>query len=398
MKKILVIFLKELKDSLRDRRTLMMMIVFPLLLMYGLMSVMVGLQSRQHKKAEEKILNVGLVTNGNAGEFKSTLLKRTDMKIIENPDLKNIEELLTKGTLDFAIEFESGFDKNVADKKTGSVNVYLKSSSEVRITKERITGLLKEYKENLLKSRLSSLNLDTSFVEPVKVTEIEKATMKEQIGEMIGGFLPYIFVIFCFVGAMYPAIDLAAGEKERATIETLLTSPASRLQIVIGKFLVVVLAGLTSAIVSILGIFLSIKGAAGIPQEAIGQILRLLETKSIIMVLSLLLPLCVFLAAALLSLSIYAKSFKEAQSIIAPMNIVVILPVAVGMVPGIKLTVATALIPILNVSLAAKDIISGTIKMELLGLTYLSLFVLAAISLVFCAYWFKREDVIFRGI
>ena len=104
----------------------------------------------------------------------------------------------------------------------------------------------------------------------------------------------------------------------------------------------------------------------------------------------------IFFAAILLTLSIYAKSFKEAQSIITPLNFMVIIPAFIGLMPGIKLNSVTALIPVLNVSLASKEILAGTISTGLLLETYLSLFVLAGISLYFCAQWFKREDIIFR--
>jgi sodium transport system permease protein len=93
----------------------------------------------------------------------------------------------------------------------------------------------------------------------------------------------------------------------------------------------------------------------------------------------------------------FAKSYKEAQSLISPLTIVVILPVAVGMIPGFTLTPITALIPVLNVSLATKEIIAGTIQPGLLALVYLSLIVLAGLSLWACARWFNREETIFRS-
>jgi sodium transport system permease protein len=210
--------------------------------------------------------------------------------------------------------------------------------------------------------------------------------------------VPYLFVIFCFMGSMYPAIDLAAGEKERGTMETLLTAPVSRFQILLGKFAVVVLTGLMSAIVSIVGILFSIKHIAGIPPEAMNAMLAILDAKTILLVLSLLLPLTIFFAAFLLSLSIFAKSYKEAQSLISPLTIVVILPVMIGLVPGIELDAVTALVPVLNVSLATKEIIAGTIKPALLWEVYASLFLLAGLSLYGCSKWFEREETIFRGV
>jgi sodium transport system permease protein len=170
------------------------------------------------------------------------------------------------------------------------------------------------------------------------------------------------------------------------------------MQIVIGKFLVVTLAGLISAAVSMLGLFIALKKSVNIPGDIMEALLRIIEPSSIAMMLSLLIPLTVFFAAVLLSISIYAKTFKEAQSIMTPMNFIVIIPAAIGMLPGLKLTTVTALIPVFNVSLATKRIIAGTIEPGLLILVFLSLFFLAAVSLVFCSRWFNKEEIIFRGI
>lgn len=398
MKRILTIFKKELKDTLRDRRTVMMMIVFPLVLIYIVMSLTFSLSRSQTRKAEEKVITVGLITAGNAEVFREKLAKSKNVVIKEDIAVAKISDLIQAKTLDFAVVFEDGFDRKVQEKGSGDVQIYYKASNENSIAKKRIDAVFNEYKEELLNARLAELKLDRAFVEPVKVNINDLSSAKEKIGESIGGLLPYFFILFCFLGAMYPAIDLAAGEKERATIETLLTSPASRLQIVAGKFLVVTLAGIFSALVAILALYMSLRGAKEIPPEMFDALFRIIEYRSIGLLLSLLVPLCVFFAALLLSVSIYARSFKEAQSMVTPLNVLVIVPVLIGLFPGIKLTAVTALIPVLNVSLATKEIISGTIQTGLLLEVYLSLFVLAAAGLYFCAQWFKREEVIFRGI
>jgi sodium transport system permease protein len=398
MKKILVIFKKEFIDTIRDRRTIILMIVLPLLVFPLIMGVVSKLAVSQTKKAKTKVLKVGLITYGNADRFRIIINERKDMIIDESVKEENIESLIQDTKKDFIIIFEEDFDNKTAQKESGVVRVHFKSSEENDIAKRRIREVLNKFKAELLDVRLKALRLEKSFVEPLKIKEVDIVTIKEQIGRYVGGFLPYIFIIFCFVGAMYPAIDLAAGEKERSTIETLLTSPANRFQIVVGKFMVVTLAGLISAGVSIIGLFIAVKQAFRIPPQILDALLRIIEPGSIALLLSLLVPLCVFFAAVLLSFSIYAKSFKEAQSIMTPMNFIVIIPAIIGMLPGFKLNATTALLPIINVSLATKDIISGTIKTGLLLEVYLSLFILAGISLFFCTRWFEREDVIFRGI
>jgi sodium transport system permease protein len=398
MKKIVVIFKKEFKDILRDRRTIMMMVVMPIFLIYVFINLSITLSRSQTQKAEEKSLKVALFKKENVETFRTFLEKQKNIIIRENLEVDKINDLIQEEKLDFAIVFEVDFDQKVKERKSGNVDIYFKASSENNIAKKRIINSLKEYKQELLTVRLNSLNLDHAFVEPFKINEKDLSTQKEKVGETLGGLLPYFFIIFCFLGAMYPAIDLGAGEKERATIETLLTSPASRMQIVLGKFFVITCTGIISALIAILALYLALQQAKGIPRGALQGILRIVELKSIGLLFSLLVPICVFFAAALLSISIFARSFKEAQSIMTPLNFLVFIPVFIGLFPGIKLNTTTALIPVLNVSLATKEIISGTIKTGLLVEVYVSLIVLAALSLVFCAQWFKREEVIFRGI
>jgi len=396
MKKIMTIFKKELIDSIRDRRTLITMVVVPLLLFPILIGISSKIMISQARKAREKTLRIGLMTYNNAREFRESLLGREDVAVIDHIDAELGQQLIKKDSLDAFILFEKDFDKRVGDMLTGRITLYFKATEEREIEKRRVLTLLNDFERELRSSRFDKLNLDLSIIETIDVDEQNLATPKERLAEVIGGFLPYLFIIFCFMGAMYPAIDLAAGEKERGTLETLLTSPVGRFQILLGKFGVVVLTGILSAAISMLGMYVGIRQVKEIPPELLNMILSILEFDSIILLISLLLPLTIFFAAILLSLSFFAKSFKEAQSIISPMMIVVIIPAFIGLMPGIRLTPTTALIPVLNVSLATKGIIADTIVPGMLIEVYLSLIVYAALSIVVCSKIFTREGTIFR--
>jgi len=398
MKKIFTIYLKELKDTLRDRRTIIMMLIVPLVFIPLLITVTSKISISQHKKATEKVLRISVISNGNAPEFIKLLKEQSDMKIRESKSLDKVKDLIRSGKCDFGIVFEKNFDDNLQNRLINNIQLHYRFSSEMKILKNRIVKILDEYKSDIVEKRLNKIGKDSSFITPFNISENDLASQKEKIGKTIGGFLPYLFIIFSFLGAFYPAIDLAAGEKERGTIETLLVSPANRLQIVLGKFLVVMQASLMSAVVGFIGMYIAVQQLNDVSGKLMNILLKILEFKSIALVLSLLIPISIFFAAILLSLSIYAKSFKEAQSIMTPLNFMVIIPAAIGMMPGIKLTTLTAMIPILNISLASKEVLAGTIKTGLLIETYLSLFILAGITLYFCTQWFKREDVIFRGV
>ena len=397
MKILRTIFLKELLDTVRDRRTLFVMVIFPLLLFPVLMTLITAVQTSQIKKAEDKVLRVGLILNGNAAGLRTLLSSREGFAVIEGIHPDSARVLLERDSLDAAIIVSDRFDRTVEDGGKGVVTFVYRFTDEYSISERRLRETLREFEKGLVEKRFARLGVQPDIVEAVALQEQDITPLKEKLGRTIGGLLPYLFVIFCFMGSMYPAIDLAAGEKERGTIETLLTAPVGRFQILLGKFGVVVLTGLLSAAVSMLGLYVAVSRNPDMPQEMLGAVTSILDPGTILLVLSLLLPLAVFFAAFLLSVSFYARSYKEAQSLISPLMIVVILPVAVGMIPGIELTPVTAMIPVLNVSLATKEIIAGTIVPGMLAIVYGSLLALAGLSLWACARWVEREETIFRG-
>ncbi len=391
------IFRKEFTDTIRDRRTLFFMIIFPLLVVPLLLTVVTKLQTSSMQKAEEKIIRVGLVTNGNALDFAQDVVQSRGLRTIEGIPADSAQAFINRDSLDAVIVVAQNFDAEVNQMRAGNISLYYKSSEDYDMVKRRLTAVIERFQKSLMTARFKKLNLDENIVNAVRVEEHDVASAKERFGKAVGGMVPYFFVIFCFLGAMYPAIDLAAGEKERGTMETLLTAPVPRSQILLGKFAVVVLAGILSAAVALLGVYVAVQQIKEIPPELMQLIMGILDVQSIILVVSLLLPLTVFFAAILLSLSIFSKSYKEAQSLISPLSVVIILPVLIGVMPGIELDSVTAMIPVLNVSLATKEIIAGTIKPLLLAEVYVTLFALASLSLWGCAKWFGREETIFRG-
>ncbi len=399
MKLLAIIFRKELKDMLRDRRTLFFMIVMPFLVIFLIFNLSMRLGRDMEKRAQEKELRVAVFSARPLPNFLALLQAREKVKIITGFSRAEMAKAVNDGRLDFAISFPDDFAEGVDREGTSQVPVYYKAStSENEQALGRIHKVLEEYGKQLLNLRLEKKKLAAAFVEPLRIDDRDVSSVREKIGQRLGGMFPYFFVIFCFLGAMYPAIDLAAGEKERGTMETLLVSPASRLQIVLGKFLVVTASGIFTALTSVLWLYLVFRQSNLVPPEVLGGILKLIEWKSLLLLFSMVIPLCAFFAAILLSASVFSKSYKEAQSIIAPLNFIVLVPVLIGIFPGIKLNAATALIPILNISLATKEIMAGTIAPLLMAEVCLVLFALAALGLAFCTSWFNRETVIFRGV
>ncbi len=397
MPRTFTIFRKELIDTLRDRRTLIMMIVVPVLLVPIMLLVVVKVGALLERKASEKQLKIAVVGAEYAPDLHSLIASDSLITVIQGIAIEDVAATVREDSVDGAIVIPSTFLDRINADRQAAVQLYYQSTRSLNVAERRLRDIIEEYDEEIVGRRIGRLNLDAQLFDAIEIVDFDVATVKERIGETAGRLLPYMFILFCFMGSMYPGIDLGAGEKERGTLETLLSSPASRLEIVLGKFLVISLIGLASAMISIGGLYIAVLQIKEIPEQIMAVITDILNLTVIGMIVSLLIPLEAFFAAVILAVSIYSKSFKEAQSSLTPMSFVVIVPVLIGLMPGVELTWKTALIPILNVSLASKDVISAAIDPTHLALVYVSLLLLASVSIVFCVKWFNREATLFRG-
>jgi sodium transport system permease protein len=247
--------------------------------------------------------------------------------------------------------------------------------------------------EKMQNQRYSALELDPSTLSPFNLNYTNLSSKKEMLGKYVGGFIPYLFIIFGFIGCLYPAIDLFTGEKERKTLETLLTAPIARWKILIGKMMVIVLSGIAAASFAMIGLFLSLKVFNFIENpEIIEAVNSILTVKFISLLFLLLLPLTIFFAGIMIPITIRAKSFKEAQSILTPVNFMVILPAMVGFIPGIELSYSTALIPIVNIVLASKELVADTLRTDLLLITFFVMVAFAALSVMISYKRFGKES------
>ena len=393
---IVSIFKKELIDVLRDRRTLMFMVVIPILITPLLIIGSIKFQEYQNKKSEEKILKIAYINESEDSLTKQLLSDQKGVKIIEGVPIDSIESYIKSDSLQGGLYLGKDFLKKIKTNSSGDVKIYYKSSDLMSKSKKRIQAALDIYKEKIIAERLKQLNVDGQILEPINITNIDMATAKETLGKAVGGFIPYVLVMFIFLGAMYPAIDLGAGEKERGSLETLLSSPATKFEITMGKLLVVSLTGIVSGLVSVLGISSSLFFIDKIPVQIQETILELINPFMIFSIIILMIPIAIFFASMLLSISFYARSFKEAQSLMGPLNMVIIVPLFLSLGPGMEMDHATALMPLINVGLLTKEILAGSVELIYFIETLFSLLFCAAIGIWFSVFWFKKENTIFR--
>ena len=396
MKIIVAIFKKELTDVLRDKRTLFFMIVIPVIVMPLIFIGSIKFQEYQSKKSDEKILNIGLINKTSDSQIRDYLLDQKGVYLVEDIDLDSLELGIKNDSLQGGLYIHKNFINDISANAMGKVEVYYKSSDLMSKAKNRINNALEIYKNEVVSERLSQFNVDKDLLEPLDIINKDISTKKETIGKAVGGLIPYMLVIFIFLGAMYPAIDLGAGEKERGSLETLLSSPATKFEITVGKLMVVSLAGMVSGLISVIGISVPFYFIGNIPDQIKSTVLEIISPFIIVSVIILMIPIAIFFASMLLSISFYARSFKEAQSLMGPLNIIIIVPLMLTLGPGIEIDHITALIPLINVGLLTKEILAGSAQPIYFIETLFSLLFFAAIGIRFSVYWFNKENTIFR--
>lgn len=405
---ILTVYRKEMKEVLRDRKTLIFMIVFPTIIMPVMMNAFVGFVSRTEETARTETLSYAVFGAEQLPELAGAFAAASGFNRVDVPSMDSIKTAVANGAIRFAVVIPDKAAQLMGEGKQVKVSLHYDNASVTSKAKERAQKVIREFSQSCRSRRLASLGLagpseQESLLEPVAIQESGTAEMREVLGERLGGLLPYLFIIFCFLGAMYPAIDLGAGEKERGTLETLLLAPVPRWRLVMGKFLVIFTTGVTSALLTLtsLGAWLLIKAMSITKEKAVAltagkEILATVNLTDLLLIGLMLIPIAAMFAALLLAVSIYARSFKEASSYCGPLNFLIIVPAIIAILPGVQLTWGWAMVPVTNVSLAIKELVKGTMNYPMLIAILGSSFLTAGAMLFFCAKWFQRESVLFR--
>ncbi|MGB8658437.1 MAG: ABC transporter permease subunit/CPBP intramembrane protease [Candidatus Zixiibacteriota bacterium] len=394
-RKIRIVYFKEMTETLRDRRTLISTVLIPIflfpILMFGIGAVM----KMEREKTEAEVAKIAIIGESFAPSFVSDLRQGSVFQTVNVTDYKSA---LNKKEISAALEFPPDFDQKLQSGENSEATIYYDAAeSRSGMTKDKIRDRLKQYQDSLVTDRLKQRNMDSSMLHPIKINERNLAPKEKMSGFMLGMFLPYMIVILSMIGAMYPAIDLTAGEKERGTLETILVTPVSRLDIATGKFLTVLTASVITVILATasMGVSASL-GFAQMSRFSSEHIPFAIKPFSILIVFLLMFPLAAIFSSALLSVCLFAKSYKEAQSYVSPLMFLVILPAMVSFVPEIELNWGWAFVPIVNVSLAAREVLVGTFRWGFISLIFLSTFIYASFSIYVTKRLFEKEEVLFR--
>lgn len=401
MNPVAAVYRKELTDLLRDRRTIISMIVLPMLVIPAIMAGFGTVSARLMKDAMAQVPKIMLLGAESSPKIRAALTQEKQFELV--PATPDYAARITDKSLRAAVELPADFDARLAAAEAAVPVKIFHYEGEIRsrFAADQLEKFFRELRDRTLAERLEQRGLPREFAKPLATARQNVAPPEKVAGSIVGSILPYIIILLCFTGAMYPALDLTAGEKERGTMETILSSPARRGQLVAGKFLVVLTISLSTALIavtSMAGFYLVTRGFFGFATKgSLSAGDMSIAPESLVAVFALLIPVAVTFTAVLLGLGSFARSFKEAQSYAGPMVMVVILPALATMLPGVELNWKFVFVPILNVSLATKEVFSGTYPWTMLSVIFASSCLYAAIACAVITKMFQREEIIFRS-
>lgn len=402
-----IIWLKELRDTVRDRKTLLSMVIMPLLLMPAVIIGMSRYTAWQQAQAAEKPIKIGLVETESVPALRELL--RTTPKL----DISNLtgdpKIAITDKTVDAVLIIPAGTNAKLAAAEPIALPLLSKSTNtQSPIATSRVSSVVASFSTAVTTQRFAAAGINPSIISPITIAPEDISSQQEVAGFVLGYILPMFIVIWAIAGGQYTAIDVSAGEKERKTLEALLLTPARRIDIVTGKFLAVATVSAISVVLAIVSLYVSLKyaglssmsstnisGAATAAAAAPANLNISIEPAAVLLMLVVgLLTVAVF-SSVMLSIAIFANSFKEAQSYIGPAYLVVVLPIVLlNNLSGVAVPLWVFIIPAANGVALFKEVLLGSYDPLHITVTIGSLVVFSALALIVAAKIYSKEKVL----
>ena len=395
---IAFVWRKEMLDTLRDRRTLLAMIVLPLLVYPVLIIGISQLGLRQVERIRESTARVVLEPRGAAPELEQAIRADTTLTLLRVADA---EKALQDREIDALLRVPDDFETILSDGKP--VDLVLRvdlSRDRGRELSDRMKEFLVDWRSGLVERRLEERGLDAGFVRPFGITIDNAAGPRKMGGSLMGRILPVLLVVMMMTGALYPAIDVTAGERERGTLETLLVSPGNRFAIVMGKYFTVFVASMVTTLANLVSMGFTIFYLVGNSKAAAGLgsgLPSFIDWRAFLLVFIIMIPMALFFCGLAMLVASFARSFKEAQNYLSPLLIACMAPAYLAMLPGFDLSYRIALIPIANVVLLSRELLLGSYPWNYFAVTLATMTGLAVLMLSQTVSLFGREAMLGGG-
>jgi sodium transport system permease protein len=394
----LIVFKKEWREMLRDKRVKRAMIFGPVFSV-ALMMMLFGVIFSSVAKATKTNVSVVKGPRDPAVTAFLNALDKGGMKVVDVDSVEAAKKGIAKGDIRLALDFGSGMQEKLSKPEPFVLNAYFdpqEQKAEIALAViEKATSMSSE---GILRGILKEKGVDETFVKPLSVKRNEVKVGESNSSQFLVQLLPYFIVIWAFFGALSSASDIVSGEKERQTLETLLISPAPRNQIAIGKLMALIAASLTATSMAVLSIFVMYYLKLDFLKQMFEHGLGLTLSGLLVIIITLL-PTCALFGSILLAITSYAKNTREAQTYLSQASMFVTMPAAFSQIIGFTdfaQSEAVYAIPILNTANVIRNALMGRYDTLGIAITISTGVLLASIAVWYSVKLFNRESILSR--
>lgn len=387
-----LIFRKEMWTAFRDKRTFFFLILFPLLVWPAFTILPTLFIGGQEKHAQEKSSSVVLVAPFPVSDLEALFKNSKRVRLVKTADPSSA----------------------ISEKKASCV-VYVDSLSrdsmilytriafdatqvDSRVAADKVELLLTEYERESVKKRLANKGVDERLLTAISAERENIVNPQQMVGFYMGFVIGMFIVMGALMGASSIVIDSTAGEKERKTLELLLTAPIPRSSIMLGKYLAGVTFAFISPILTALGMSLAASFIIPLISQGAGTInlQGMVSVGKILLILLIILLLAAFIAALLMAIAVRTNSTKQAGAYMAPLNIIMVIPIIFMQIIPAAPPAWMFFIPFMNVMLVLRGLFMNTLPGMAIVYTIVSSVVFLALALRFAASGFGSEKVLLR--
>ena len=370
---------KELREMFRDKKSLMMMLIIPILIP----ALVIGMSALFESQTNKPITDYNKIGfDYELSEMEKDIADNLEIEVISG-SAEELEDKYSNGEIDLYVTKEdSTYTINGEDNETSTYATSLMDT------------YFATYKEALQINYLASNNINPTDVTSIITVNKDIKETENFYGNYIVNY-GFLFIIMAItISATYPATDTTAGEKERGTLETLLTFPIKSKDIIIGKFLSVSMSSIITGIVSLILMLVSLVYANG-SFEIYKDTNLMLSTSSLIFAILVIIAYSLLVSGLCIAIASKSKTFKEAQSALTPLTFICFFPGMIAFMAGISSSPLLSLVPFLNFTLLFQDIVVGNIDIVNILLMSLSTIVIITLVLVVIIKQYKSEKVLF---
>ena len=314
-----------------------------------------------------------------------------DYVIVVTPD---VSTAVRTGAADIGVEVFEPLPSFGQSASTPVRLLYDEAEIRSKFAGPDLRDTLDRLNEEMVTFRLRQADYDPNFLKPVALEEVSVATAARVSGSRLAAIIPLILILMTITGAVYPAIDLTAGERERGTLETLMVAPVPTVDLIAGKFVVVTLIAILTAVLNLMSFGMTMY-FGGMGKLLTGGADFVFPFAAIPWVLLALVPPAVMFSAALLAVCSFARSYKEAQNYIMPVMVAALIPAIVGAMPGTRLEGPMLVMPVANIVALTRELFLGKFEYDKVLWVVMSSMVYAGAAVAAAAKLFGQEAVLF---